>query len=57
MGCKASLGKSGGEGRTDKEHHGSVDATRASYHLQKFSSVRAVMTHAPSVRMEALRLP
>ena len=54
MACKAVLGKCGGKGRPDEKDNSALDTTRASDHLEKFSTVRAVVTHSSSAGVEVL---
>lgn len=57
MALKSLLGKYGRKGWPHKEDNRALDATGAGDHLKEFSAVRAVVTNAPSVGMDVLRLP
>jgi hypothetical protein len=57
MAGKASLCKYSWKGWANKENYCPFDAAGPRNHFEEFSAVCAVMAHAASVRMEALRLP
>lgn len=57
MAGKASLCKYSWKRWANKEDNRPVNTAGSSYHFKKFSAIGAMMAHATSVRMEALRLP
>jgi hypothetical protein len=57
MTLKSLLGKYGRKGWSNKEDYRTLYAAGTGDHLEEFSTVRAMMTNAPCVGMEALWLP